>query len=164
MKYRNRELIDRFLETWDVTRPEANEVFGEFKRFLWMCVKTRTRVAPVPIVDEMWHTFLMYTIEYREFTTRYFGTMYEHIPTRMHFKREFERLVAKAPAHARGALAARLEPEIAIVMDVLGEKTVLRWYVTYQQRYGLDFFKTRRRSSGLDEVRFPDELAQAASR
>jgi hypothetical protein len=147
--YRNAEVVARFCEAWDVPRADANKVFDDLKRYLWMCAQLEGEtVSPIPIVDEMWHTFLMFTIDYRTWSERCFGRVIEHVPASSRAKRVAAQLARRSPARARAQAEKRLAAEVSTVYDLLGERTVRRWYVAYATRYGPLFFRRRRRPVG----------------
>jgi hypothetical protein len=146
LAYRNDEVIHRFRKEWKVSPATATALFDDLKRFLWMCGgPDGNGLVPVPIIDEMWHAFLMFTVDYRDFTTRYVGRHVEHVPLT---KREKD-LVRKNPARARRKARAALEHGVSAVYDALGEATARRWYQTYAARYDGRFFRRARHHHSL---------------
>ena len=104
LAYRNRDVVDRFHASYSVTRTEATLVFDDVKRYLWMAAKLKPRgdalaeVPPVRIVDEMWHTFLLFTIDYRAWSETMFGYFLDHTPTTELEKPEASRDSMNTPA------------------------------------------------------------------
>jgi hypothetical protein len=150
LAYRNPEVVHRFRETWDVTAAEARALFDDLKRYLWLIAEPGLeRTSPVPIVDEMWHTFVVYTVDYREFTVRSFGAFLDHVPTAHAVKVRAARNAQRAPARSREAIERRLVEEVTAVYDHLGAAVARRWYAVYPERYGDAFFATRRRAPAV---------------
>ncbi len=135
LAYRNPEVIDRFVEATGISAKEARAIFRELLRYLWFNVEAKPPVNPVSVIDEMWHAFLVYTRDYEAFSKRYFGAMVHHVPTPASVRRADARLAKADPARARAAAAARLEAEVSVVYDGLGERIVRRWYEQYAERY-----------------------------
>jgi hypothetical protein len=154
LAYKNRDVIDRFCAAWFVSRDEANLLFDDLKRYLWLHHELQARghtihVPPVPIVDEMWHTFLMFTVEYDRWTRRAFGSYAHHVPTTERDKKRLDRQVRAAPKRARALAERERARTMSLVYDVLGERVLIRWFVTYPHRYDWRFFDRRRRPVDL---------------
>jgi hypothetical protein len=165
MTYRNPEVIYRFTNEWDVPAAEARRIFDDMKRFLWLVTQPGNQsIAPVPIVDEMWHTFLAFTVDYARWGRDTFGRMLHHVPTTSHEKQQLRRRFRRSPARARAELQQRLVADIGKVYDGLGEAVVLRWYVEYPETYDRRWFRTRRRPPELPAVRIPAALRRLAGR
>jgi hypothetical protein len=52
----------------------------ELKRFLALCAIYRGPIGMRGPVDELWHTFLMFTEDYQSFCDRIAGTFIHHVP------------------------------------------------------------------------------------
>jgi hypothetical protein len=75
-------LIERFMKTEGVSEAEAREQFEEIKKFLVVCASDRSRsFAPSKRLDEMWHTFILFTPCYWRFCEMLGGYIH-HRPTR----------------------------------------------------------------------------------
>jgi hypothetical protein len=156
LAYRNPDVIDRFCDVWDVERAEAQLVFSDMLRFLWLVGRVDDKtIAPVPIVDEMWHTFLMFTKPYLDWSQKTFGYMLHHIPTTEREKRASAR-------QSEAQHAKQVERVMAMVYDHLGEKVALRWYVLYADQYSKAFFAKKRRPVAMSTSWFPPELLERA--
>jgi hypothetical protein len=80
MAYENEKLILRYMMDYDSSRELAEQCFIELKRFLVVCaVKSGYKVTSQPI-DSMWHTFLLFTKQYKEFCEEYLGRFINHEP------------------------------------------------------------------------------------
>jgi hypothetical protein len=148
LAYRNDEVVERFLDAWQVTPAEARLLFDDLKRYLWLVADDRcARIPPILIIDEMWHTFIVYTVDYRAFGERYFGAMMEHVPTTHLEKEERARRAIYDPEGSLAAYERRLTDELELVHDALGPTVLKRWYVEYRARYDETFFATQRRTA-----------------
>jgi hypothetical protein len=160
LKYRFDEPIDRFCDTFYVERAEARAIWKDMLRYLWLSAteKDADKLEPPRIVDEMWHMFLVYTNEYQAWSEKYFRTFVHHIPRTSKEKREIVRLASTDSA----ALRDRLIKAISTVWDHLGERTALRWYVTYPTRYDVTFYDRRRPSPIGVDLKLPQALVDRA--
>jgi hypothetical protein len=152
LRYRNPAVVSRFSETWQLGPDESQDIFDETLKWLWLGAKSRSkegeglpRLVVVPalrIIDEMWHTFLLFTRPYQAFCQRHFGFFLHHRPTTV------DEHAQNAAARARDrqafvtAYAARLREQVAAVCEQLGPATAGKWYGTYLDRYGEAFFQS----------------------
>lgn len=155
LAYRNNDVIDRFCDEWEVSRAEAKLVFSDLLRYLWLTTRADYLIAPVLIVDEMWHAFLMFTKPYLTWSQRTFGRVLHHVPTTETDKRAAARL-------GKAELAKNIERDVATVYTHLGEPTALRWYVLYSDRYTPTFFTNARRRPEVPRSWFPPSLVEHA--
>lgn len=129
LRYRNARVVNGFLRSYDIPRAEANRVFVEMLKFLWLCqYETMPVLAEMKVLDEMWHTFILHTEEYRDFCLKFFGEFRHHDPeTRI------------SPRRARRVRASDWDRTVDRLVDVieerLGARTVERWFVDYSERY-----------------------------
>ena len=72
-------LKDRFVDTSE----EACALFTEVKRYLVLTHVDRTKSWQMHslCVDEAWHQFVLFTVEYSAFCTKYFGHYRHHSPS-----------------------------------------------------------------------------------
>ncbi|KYF79624.1 hypothetical protein BE17_46805 [Sorangium cellulosum] len=81
--YRAPFVISKLLMNKTVaTEHEAEVLFRELARYLWLVESDRTRAYPMFSlrVDEAWHQFVLFTIEYADFCQRFFGRFLHHAP------------------------------------------------------------------------------------
>ncbi len=125
LRFRHEGTIVRYCEEHGATRQEAEEVFVEMLKFLYLAYRAkadrRTDVAvaifpEIEKIDWMWHTFLLFTWDYARFCQKWFGFYLHHFPT----------LDEKVPA--RRVVEERITKLFEFVYDVLGEETLLAWY------------------------------------
>jgi len=83
MGYQNHEVVARISEDIKCSLEEAQCIFEDTKRFLYLCAKHRDSVMfPTPMIDVGWHAFILFTKEYAEFCEMYSGGFIHHWPSR----------------------------------------------------------------------------------
>ena len=126
LAYRHSGVVRRYAKDHGASLEEAQEVFTEMLRWLYLCDRGTSEGCDVPMtpelakVDWMWHCFILFTQDYAAFCANFFGVFLHHVP-------EVEEDEA-AEVEDEAALRARLERHFALVLDVLGEDTLVRWY------------------------------------
>ena len=101
-------VIERFVKEKNVSRHQVTAYAEELKIFLSMCAtnKTGTPLGMAGPVDDLWHTFLLFTREYQEFCNAVAGSFIHHEPndaasiedqTYAHFLREYRSQLGIAP-------------------------------------------------------------------
>jgi hypothetical protein len=127
LAYRNPGVVRRYCREHAATQQEAEEVFRETLKWLYLCYRSATdgpegfactMLPEIEKIDWMWHTFLLFTRDYAEFCERYFGMFLHHVPN--------EAEDAALPDDE--TLRATLQEQYAFVYDVLGEDTLTAWY------------------------------------
>jgi hypothetical protein len=142
--YRNRHVVDRFVESHALPRDEAEDLFVETLRWLWLCRRAdRDPAAPelfidecMALLDEMWHTFVLFTREYTRYCETYLGGYVHHEPTTSEQKASARREIERDPVGFSAQREARLRALYGYVYEQLGEETLIKWYSTYPDRYG----------------------------
>src|SRR5262245_48977238 len=130
LAYRHPGVVRRYAREQHVSREEAEEVFREMLKWLYLCGRglredvACAMTAEIARLDEMWHTFLMFTRDYADFCERYFGFFLHHVPN------EDEEEVSEGRAET---VREQFERQFGLVYDVLGEDTLRRWYE--EERY-----------------------------
>jgi hypothetical protein len=127
LSYRHPGVVRRFAQDHHAALPEAEAVFQEMLKWLYLCYRGVTdepegfacsMTAELVQIDWMWHTFLLYTSDYADFCERYFGFFLHHVPeedgTEVSLDEE--------------AVRAQLQRQFALVYDVLGANTLTEWY------------------------------------
>src|SRR5690242_3952300 len=67
LAYRNDRVVARHAVDRGVTSGIAERRFHGLKQFLTVCAQRPGRKVASPAIDEIWHTFLMFTKDYRDF-------------------------------------------------------------------------------------------------
>jgi hypothetical protein len=139
-------VASKFRERYAVSEAEGDEIFTETKRWLWLAAYAmRTPSAPTPltviglqemtVVDEMWHTFMLFSEPYAQFCARYFGWFLHHLPTT---DADRERLLSERrqdPERFESARIAEFRAQARFVGEMLGVDTVRKWYGDFGKRY-----------------------------
>lgn len=74
-------LEERTLQDGLFRCPESyREAFTELKKFLWLCDRTDEQCILIvsKLIDELWHQFILSTIEYHDFCDQFFGHYMHH--------------------------------------------------------------------------------------
>lgn len=78
--YRNERLIKRYTMDYGLPETIANQRFEGLKQFLYVCAVTPGYKVTSDAIDSMWHTFLLFTKDYKSFCERYLGKFINHEP------------------------------------------------------------------------------------
>lgn len=143
LAYRNRHVVDRFLERHPLPRDEAEDLFVETLRWLWLCRRADGDPrAPalfiddcMALLDEMWHAFLLFTRDYAGYCDEYLGGYVHHEPTTSEEKARTARERERDPAAFLAEREAAMRALYDYVYDELGEETLVKWYSTYPERH-----------------------------
>lgn len=68
----------------EIDRPTAERIMDQALAFLGACAVTTSPLSPSEKVDIGWHTFILYTKDYRQFCDRIAGRFIDHVPTDDH--------------------------------------------------------------------------------
>jgi hypothetical protein len=132
LQYKNSHVIQRYEKDYDTNKLDAEMALQEVLKYLWISEKHERDRKKDPDnmelhfdcavhfemkeIDDMWHTFILFTREYAEFCQCYFGRFMHHAPnvaqekpTPEKFSQEFERY-------------------LSYVYDHLGEETLQIWF------------------------------------
>lgn len=140
LSYKFDNLLYKFMENFDVTFEEADELFTETKKWLWLCGQPTKDIRmaiqhDMIMLDEMWHSFILFTKEYTEFGLKYFGRYLHHSPTVKTEKDKYEKERTKNPEKFIKKYKADLAEQMSYVYDMLGEESVVKWYETFPKKY-----------------------------
>lgn len=82
LEFELRPIIARYMRERKVSRERAEVVAYEMLRYLTLCHILPDRDWTVTgEVDEMWHTFILFTRRYRQFCESILGEFIDHIPS-----------------------------------------------------------------------------------
>ena len=80
LAYQHDRLLERYAADHNASQEEAAQCFHAAKQFLYLCAVTPGyKVTSAPI-DEMWHTFLLFTRDYDAFCREQLGQFIHHEP------------------------------------------------------------------------------------
>jgi hypothetical protein len=145
LSYRHDGVIERFIAEQGTTRAEAELLFMDVKRWLWLCHENvRERFLGIPGVppqmtvfatqndmDMMWHTFILFTWDYTQFCRTYFGRFIHHFPT-LDEERRLRAAERSLPGGREAQDAAYLKAA-GYAYDKLGADVARRWYIRRQE-------------------------------
>ena len=141
LRYQNDEVVYRFSVDHDVALADAEEIFLETKRWLWLCAAEPTAKIPLlseaRAIDEMWHTFLLFTDDYARFCETHFGFFVHHFPRTRAEKESWEKEVAEDGDAALVKRRAHLRTAYEIICDRLGTATLKKWCEEFPARFNL---------------------------
>jgi hypothetical protein len=149
MSYENPHIVGSFLKSFAVSKEEANDIFDQVKSMMWLMnemdydgLRSEEKAFSIDdslvIIDEMWHTFILFTKEYDRFCRDTFGYFMHHLPaveteeTKKEYALRFEgltqeQIVAEVMNEKRW--------QYVYVFKKLGQASFLKWYTEYHQKY-----------------------------
>ena len=153
LAYQNDSILYKFQESFDLPFEEVKMLFEETKKWLWLnavAIDEKQGIelfidGPLALVDEMWHTFILFTRPYHEFCHRYFGFYIHHAPTTKAEKDEMKKEAASDPEKYKANLEEEYALQYSYVYDKLGEETLSRWYAEFTDRYTPEFINQARK-------------------
>lgn len=157
LAYENDEVVKKFQVSYDLPTRQANELFVEAKRWVWLIArgmylgfrrKDFFVTHHLAAMDEMWHTFVLYTSEYHRFCERYLKTFVHHVPTTRAEKERLLSLGKRRPDALAREQDRRWRRLIGVIRSELGDETIHRWYVQFPERYSLPYLDEHRRRFG----------------
>jgi hypothetical protein len=134
LEYKNISILQRYSKDYPNNKLSAEEALSELLKYFWLCQKHSgdkkissadnldfiCAIHPeMREIDEMWHTFLLFTKEYQQFGEKYFGCFLHHIPNTEDDKPKLDDFEIK------------LERYLSYVYDNLGEATLKKWFADY---------------------------------
>jgi len=103
-------MIDKIAADMDVSRERAKGLVEETKRFLVLGRLAGAQLAPSPEIDDVWHTWILYTKDYHAFCAKAGGYIHHKpIPTGSPAQPPLEPTIALMEA-AYGAIDADAWP------------------------------------------------------
>lgn len=80
LAYRNDSVLRRYEKDFQASPDQSERAFNSLKQFMIVCrMKEGLKVTSEP-VDQFWHTFLLFTKDYRDFCDNYLGMFVNHRP------------------------------------------------------------------------------------
>lgn len=79
-KYTNQNVIEKYSEEFNLSLSDAEFHFKGMIKFLITCSKSKMPCYPNAILDNMWHTFILFTRDYYTFCNSYLGQFIHHVP------------------------------------------------------------------------------------
>lgn len=132
LKYKNKDLLARYQKDYPNNHLKPKEALIELLKYFWLIRKHQKAVMLHPKktslqfsagihsemkeIDDMWHTFLLFTQDYTDFCQKYFSGFIHHVPN-----------MKNKPAKT-AAFKKNLRKYLSYIYDNLGEKTLRTWF------------------------------------
>lgn len=145
-------VIQGFIERYNISYDEAQEIFEETKKWLWLASKSSELNGtslfidkPLLIIDEMWHNFILHTKQYYKFCFDNFKRFLHHVPSSAREKAAYKQAFEENPTEAIQKQEEALKKQYTLIYDHLGPETLLKWYDQMAQKYTPEYIKTIRK-------------------
>jgi hypothetical protein len=161
LAYENMDIVEKFMENWDLPEAEVLDLFQEMKKWMWLSADSIYRVsqgeASIPLgitfsmtlLDEMWHTFILFTMPYQAFCKRYFGFYLNHGPTTGEEKRKALEEMERDPEAFQAKIELDLTAQYSYIYDRLGPETLQKWYFDWTERVTPEYLGQLRKQPWL---------------
>lgn len=106
------KVVSKYARDNNLSLGEAEQHMQELARFLAVCAAFPGQNAPSRVLDEAWHSFVLFTREYHEYCVATFGRFIHHAPTGCTMNESYRNTRARAE-DAFGVLNPALWPENA---------------------------------------------------
>lgn len=132
LKYKNKDVIRRYEKDYPLNKLRGADAFNELMKFFWVAQqhKNAKKIHPennelnftcaiypeMSDIDDMWHTFLLFTKDYMSFCKTYFDEYIHHVPN-----------TKEGPINEAN-FEDDLTKYLSFVYDVLGEETIINWF------------------------------------
>ncbi len=120
LTFRSPEIPMRIAQKIGVSIEEAEKIFVETLRYLYVCRqarKVRIPVSPSLVLDDGWHNFVLFTKEYARFCKEYVGEFIHHVPD-MGKPDPKRYVISRQVAESLlGPLDSRIWPEVGAAAD-----------------------------------------------
>ena len=138
LAYDNKEIIARYQRDYPLTKMPAEQAFLELMKFIWLSATQQflrkkfpqktdyhfscVMHAEMEDIDNMWHTFLLYTKDYYDFCRHHLhGEFFHHVP---------QPVLAKEMEPDANEYIKELERYLIFIEQHLGEETLASWFET----------------------------------
>ncbi len=160
LAYKNREVIARLCNSYTIEFKEAESLFTETKKLLFLmhhhfqlkkiglASKTDQIIVDdsIIILDEVWHSFILFTKDYHYFCMTHFNLFLHHIPTPEKEKKRTIKQYNISTKKWEQDFQQQIATQMKWIYLFFGESTLLRWYKEYPQVYSKKaLFKMRRK-------------------
>ena len=138
-------IIEGFMERYDVSYDEAQDIFNETKKWLWLASEHNDLESPLfidqplLIIDEMWHTFILHTKLYYQFCVSHFKRFIHHQPTPLKDKERLSQKMLSEPTKAVAEHKEKVRKQYSTIYDRLGPETLVKWYDTLASKYSPEY-------------------------
>ncbi len=149
LSYQNSDIIEGFRKDFSISLEAASDIFEQVKCMLWLCNELSAENNDsknvvfrmddsLRVLDEMWHTFILFTREYTAFCLDKFGYYLHHMPTVSggeEAKLRTDYYQSLSPDECVAAIIQEKRVQYIIVYKKLGKDRFIKWYVEYHKMY-----------------------------
>jgi hypothetical protein len=137
LNYHNPAVIERYNFDYPNNTLSASEALKHVGRYLWICKKHQQDRLEYPNnkkfdfdcaihpemqeIDDMWHTFILFTEDYMDYCNVYFGHYMHHRPTTS--------MDIKSTSTKEDKI--QFERYLSYIYDNLGDETLRVWFAEY---------------------------------
>lgn len=144
LKYRNDRVIIRFMNSFDIDYEESSDIFREMLKWLYVKgnsieqkkigfeVTELSVVTAMIVVDEMWHSFILHTKDYKDFCTEFFGFFIHHEPYAYIQKKQID---VRNTLDIKPLDIQHYKQIMEYCYDTIGEETAFKWFYVYPKKY-----------------------------
>lgn len=145
-------IIEAFMSRYKVDYCEAEDIFNETKKWLWLAAKSSEQSEfnlfidkHLMIIDEMWHNFILHTKQYYKYCFGNFNRIIHHVPTPSKSKQlvNKDRLTNHEAELSKNREKTR--KQFDFIYDNLGPDTLLKWYEEMAEKYTPEYLESLRR-------------------
>lgn len=139
LEYKNDNILSRYQNEYPDSKMTAKEALSELMKYIWLCHRHASDKKQNPEnealnfkcvmhmemeeIDNMWHTFILFTRDYQNFCNDYLeGSFFHHDP-----------LPLKQRHVSKKKYAEELHRYLSYICENLGEETLAKWFVARAQ-------------------------------
>jgi hypothetical protein len=140
LAYRHDDVVARFRQEYPVSQAAAEDVWAQAKTWIWLAGNADVdqpfdMSEATQVIDQMWHTFVLFTRDYAAFCEACCGRFVHHTPRSSASRTAADARLAADPDGEVAAIRAAKRVQYEAVARYLGEATLRKWYVEYPRRY-----------------------------
>lgn len=136
LQYKNQAVIERYERDFPNNTLSGEAAFTELMKYFWLSNQHKIAYnldpenkelqfscylfSEMKDIDDMWHSFLLFTRDYMAFCDDHFGEFQHHTPI------ESEQIASNEEVEAH------LTRYLSYIYDTLGEETLMLWFDSTQ--------------------------------
>jgi hypothetical protein len=123
LTYTNEHVVARYAKTYNKSLNYSRDVFEQLIKWLYLANACHEKNIPAIVtpdileIDNMWHTFLLFTRDYASFCNKYFNKFIHHEPT-------IDDSLLPNKEERRASLKIQLE----LLGEAFGVATLIAWH------------------------------------